>query len=1403
MADTSSSLFIPPESEESQGSGTLGEIVQALIQTMNSPDDMEVLTALSQLSTALSLAPEDSFSTISIENLIGCLVSCLSRPFPDISLFALMSINSIFDSVANSVNAFASAGGIGPLCEKLLNFEYIDMAEHAIKALERLAFDHSTAILNEGVFAALINMMDFFEKNTQIKIVCCAVTIASTVSSEELLINHILPVIPVIASTLQYRGSDSLEMNRLGLKFFSVLGESVLRISGNDIEKLKKHLESIVEFGMLSNLVELVSANNEFKLPCFKLIRRLCEYSAQIVFLFHQIGGISVVNSVLGSEDPQAELPLYYLEAISLVDTLLPKSASDSELLQYYSENNHLLGSLREIIFPRILQIYEQSVNKTVRQVLLSIIRKIIQFSDGSFTLTGITPTEFACFTSEVMNSKSLEAIRTVLSIVLLLYQRIPNEISYSFLREGVAEKIEDLRNAAVIKELVEPYQSLQELLLAPTIDLKKFIIKSGIPQDSFMLSEVLKWSKVRQELLQRADPASEPVEKENSFLKICDIALDELNSIIDEIQKKIQENYKPEALATGSELKNLVKNFECGAGSEGIIQLHDLLNKTESITLHEIVSSNLVSVLWNYLTENYQENAKLCSSRIQDFLLSFKATSSSGKTFLEILVTLLVNLLKYIQHFTIMIYESSGVSNSIVALKSLSGRLKVTFLYQPNGEEIPLDLQAQHDFFASIGSFSVAIEAYHVFDIICQALLKIKTQESLEAFIGTFERNNVESRSINQGQLQLVRQQLRLQQIFLDKADLLLALEEKGIRSEGSEQLLQAMRGRKDSSQMFGEDEEIEDEPHIQTTYLDTRKESMVDTRDAKVKLFIGDTEINKSSTVFECNGKGSADEGLLVRFYFSIVNDKETVAQPVTITGLCQDLIKTATQTPLPISEKVYIPICLLKLIHLLNENIQNFLSPNSVLFGGVSTISTKILSPSFVSFKLSALLGKQTSDMLAMVGGMAPDWIKALPLHSPHLFNFAQRFDFFRAIAFGGGRSLHFYSLAKKNFTVRMLRQKAMIPRQGILEAGMKILSDPGLLRFGLLEFDFEGEEGTGIGPTLEFYTLISNEIRKMEIWRDSGEVNGLFPAPIQTQDLGKISKTFMFIGKLVAKALYDDRLLNLPFNQVFWKLVLGKTISLLDLEIVDKNIGRYLLELNQVVKNKIQVLEDHQDSDIREKHLKHIDLKGVRIEDLNLNFTLPGYEQVELKPNGKNIIVTIDNIDSYLALVAEQTLLQHCQASAFRKGFEKLIPIEMLNVFEIDELESVICGKGTDIWDTEYLETVLVPTHGYSRKSQVFTNLLLLMSRFDSNERRMFLQFVTGCPRLPIGGFKSLTPPLTVVRKSPTNPEIMPDKYLPSVMTCQNYLKIPEYSSYEILEKQLRYAFTEAKEAFHLS
>lgn len=42
------------------------------------------------------------------------------------------------------------------------------------------------------------------------------------------------------------------------------------------------------------------------------------------------------------------------------------------------------------------------------------------------------------------------------------------------------------------------------------------------------------------------------------------------------------------------------------------------------------------------------------------------------------------------------------------------------------------------------------------------------------------------------------------------------------------------------------------------------------------------------------------------------------------------------------------------------------------------------------------------------------------------------------------------------------------------------------------------------------------------------------------------------------------------------------------------------------------------------------------------------------------------------------------------------------------------------------------------HGYNLDSKSVRNLLQSMSEFSATERRDFLQFITGSPKLPIGG-----------------------------------------------------------------
>jgi E3 ubiquitin-protein ligase TRIP12 len=57
----------------------------------------------------------------------------------------------------------------------------------------------------------------------------------------------------------------------------------------------------------------------------------------------------------------------------------------------------------------------------------------------------------------------------------------------------------------------------------------------------------------------------------------------------------------------------------------------------------------------------------------------------------------------------------------------------------------------------------------------------------------------------------------------------------------------------------------------------------------------------------------------------------------------------------------------------------------------------------------------------------------------------------------------------------------------------------MGDVGLIKTGMLDIEYLHEEGTGVGPTLEFYSLLAKEIRKLEIWRNSEHEQGLFPGP----------------------------------------------------------------------------------------------------------------------------------------------------------------------------------------------------------------------------------------------------------------------------------------------------------------
>ena len=106
------------------------------------------------------------------------------------------------------------------------------------------------------------------------------------------------------------------------------------------------------------------------------------------------------------------------------------------------------------------------------------------------------------------------------------------------------------------------------------------------------------------------------------------------------------------------------------------------------------------------------------------------------------------------------------------------------------------------------------------------------------------------------------------------------------------------------------------------------------------------------------------------------------------------------------------------------------------------------------------------------------------------------------------------------------------------------------------------------------------------------------------------------------------------------------------------------------------------------------------------------------------------------------------------------------------------------------------------HHYSTDSLPVQYFVSVVSELTADQQRNFVLFVTGSTKLPVGGFKNLHPKLTIVRKEVDYSDD-PNNFLPSVMTCMNYVKLPEYSSKEITRQRLLFAISEGLSSFHLS
>lgn len=259
-------------------------------------------------------------------------------------------------------------------------------------------------------------------------------------------------------------------------------------------------------------------------------------------------------------------------------------------------------------------------------------------------------------------------------------------------------------------------------------------------------------------------------------------------------------------------------------------------------------------------------------------------------------------------------------------------------------------------------------------------------------------------------------------------------------------------------------------------------------------------------------------------------------------------------------------------------------------------------------------------------------------------------------------------------------------------------------------------------------------------------------------------------FEFTGRLLAMALVHEENLFLRLSLPVYKSLLKRSYCFDDMKHIDEEVHRNMRWL--------------------------IDTEG-NCEDLGISFEAVARGtsmSVNLADSGEEVEVNESNKQEFIKRLTkfyfEDDFGGHL--TALCKGFYGLVPHRYIAPFTESELELIISGQDDlDLGDwkenTKYSAEL-------AEDSPVVVWFWQWMDSQTTEMHRKVLQFVTGSPNVPLGGFKNLRGTESKVKFniSKAQKERSSSHGLPTASTCFNMLKMPEFSSQQDFQTKMEIA-----------
>ncbi|KAL0409876.1 UNVERIFIED_CONTAM: E3 ubiquitin-protein ligase UPL4 [Sesamum latifolium] len=1401
------------------------KVLSSLSEEVEESGQLALLTELCEL---LSFCTDSSLSSLMVDSYSPVLVRLARHESnPDIMLLAIRAITYLCDVNPRSSGFLVRHDAVPALCQRLMAIEYLDVAEQCLQALEKISREQPLACLQSGAIMAVLSYIDFFSTSVQRVALSTVVNICKKLSSESPPL--FMEAVPILCNLLQYEDRQLVES----------VATCLIRI-GEQVCCSPEMLDDICKHGLVQHILHLIGLNSRTTLcqPTYiGLIGLLVKLAAGSIVAFRTLFELNISNTVkdMLSTYDLSHGTLYVSmvdghnsqihEVLKLLNELLPaiteeqdgEQKSDKEV--FLLSHPDILQKFGVDLLPILIQVVNSGVNLLICYGCLSVINKLVRFSSSGALHSLLQTANFSSFLAGVFTRKDHHVIILALRIVDTIMLKLPHVYLNSFVKEGVLFAI--------------------YALLSPDKDLKHSPVFDGIKMenDATLRSATRDVHRCPCFTFDTGQSARSPESG------TCKLQKDTVQNLAKHIWNTYfeTESVNPEKGVTdilqklrtlSSALTDLVKKSLDEATStqqekeiyELLHQIMSELNDKDSISTFEFVESGIIKALVYYLSNGSciigQEdnsavnNLWIMEKRFEVFgrLLLSCADTAREEFPLLILVRRLQSALSSVENFPVISSHTSRRRNSYATVPY--GRctsypcLKVHFVRE-KGE---VSLRDYADDIVNVDPF-VSLEEIEGYlrprvtngkTKILRSECKDSKEKDSSSSHSPSDSSTCQAKSID----------------VIQSTEMLVDFHK--LQDKESNLLLSSPADTSSSSQRIMDSADVAD---VHTDPLGQKEHDPLQ-EDGGTNLDhpgCNDCEDTSPKLLFYLDGQ---QLNCKLTLYQSILNlQTETEHDNISSASLWNRIYKltyrrhvttryTPYFSPMFASEvdfgklgPTYDILSLLKSLeginrlrfHLMSrERTCAFAEGRTDDLDNLNLAVSEVPQNEFVNKKLTEKLEQQMRDPMAVSVGAMPSWCTQLMAWCPFLFGFEARCKYFHLAALGRS-PVQTHSMSHGNVGVsggrQQSRRKILVHRNKILESAAQMMELHAHQKVPF-EVEYDEEVGTGLGPTLEFYTLVCHEFQRsgLGMWRDDSvplrcttvletensgflvSPFGLFPRPwspslsaSSSAVYSEVITKFSLLGYIVAKAIQDGRVLDLPLSKALYKLILGKELSLYDIQSFDPASGRALLEFQAVVERKeyLRSLCNEESPDF------DVCLRNTKIEDLCLDFTLPGHPDYVLVPETDSRMVNLYNLEEYITLMVDATTKSGItrQVEAFKSGFDQVFPIRHLKVFTEEELERLLCGEYV-LWNSEDLLDHIKFDHGYTISSPPIVNLLEIMQEFDLEQQRAFLQFVTGAPRLPTGGLASLNPKLTIVRK-------------------------------EVMKEKLLYAITEGQGSFHLS